>query len=448
MKHILVLGAGLSSTFLIRTLLQQAEKEDWFITVGDLDLETAKKCVTGHARADAIFFDVNDAEMRSTQIEKSDIVVNMLPPSFQAMIALDCIYHTKHMISASYQDQKIRDLDLDANRKGVLILSEMGLDPGIDHMLAMSLINKVRSNGGKVKTFKSYGGALPAPDSLSNPLKYAVTWNPRNVVMAGEHGAQYMHRGKIKVLPFHNVFQDSWLVDIPDVGPLEVYPNRETLSYRSTFEINRATTIIRGTIRYPGWCETWSQVVKLGIPNEHLRIPQLRKLTYRQFIELFIPVEVSGADLETRVASFLGISPTGTIMDNLRWLGLFSDEVIGNVGETPAAVMTHLLLTKLKMEKTLRDMVILHTELEAVYSNRKTASEKLTVTLIEKGERGGMTAITKTVGLPVAIGVKLILHGKLPITGCHIPTHAGIYVPVLRELKKAGLKFRENATNL
>ncbi len=444
MKHILILGAGLSSKYLITTLLQQAEQNDWFVTVGDRDTQLARRVIDRHPSGSATHFDVDDAEMRSTQIENADIVVNMLPPTYQHIVAQDCIAHGRHMVSASYESKRIRDLDSDANRKGVLILTEMGLDPGIDHMIAMSMVQKVRKRGGRIKAFKSYGGALPAQSSADcNPLGYFITWNPRNVVMAGEHGAQYMEKGKIKLIPFHNVFQDTWLVDIDGIGSMEVYPNRETLAYKSNFDLNHAQTIIRGTIRYPGWSETWSQIVKLGMPNENLRIPRLSKMSYRDFTETFIPVEISGSDLESRVAKFLNINPTGKIMEQLRWLGLFSEETIGKVGETPAEVMVHLIKNKLKMEKGARDMVILYNEMDVSYTNDRTKREKVIMTLVDEGEPGGFTAIARTVGMPVAIATELLLKDKLPITGCQIPTHPAVYVPLLRELKKRGLSFKE-----
>ncbi len=444
MKQILVLGAGLSSSYLISYLLERAEENNWFVTVAEKKIELAKRAVRGNAHGTAIAFDIDDSEMRATQINHADIVVNMLPPHLQHVIALDCVHFSKHMISASYQTREMVRLNADANRKGIIILSEMGLDPGIDHMMSMAMIQKVRAKGGRIKSFKSYGGAIPAPDSRTNPLNYTITWNPRNVVMSGEDGAQYLEKGKIKLVPFHGVFQDSWGIDVEGIGPMEVYPNRETLAYRSVFDIKHARTIIRGTIRYPGWSETWWQIVKLGIPNEHLSIPSVEKMTYREFIELFIPVEVNGSDLEQRVASFLHINPTGQIMSNLKWLGLFSDEVIGKVGETPAEVMIDLVCKKLALQKDCRDMVILISELEASYNNSGVRKkEKTIITLIEKGERNGFTAITKTVGLPVAIGVKLILNGDIPLTGCHIPTHPAVYEPVLKALKKEGLVFHK-----
>ncbi|RMF63758.1 MAG: saccharopine dehydrogenase [Calditrichaeota bacterium] len=440
MKKILVLGAGQSSSFLIDYLLKLADKHNWFVTVADRDVELARRRVNKHPRGLGIAFEVNDVEFRATQIEKADLVVNMLPPNFQYLIAIDCLYHAKPMLSASYQDAKIKSLDRDAHRKGVLILSEMGVDPGIDHMLAMSMIHKVQERGGSITSFKSYGGGLPAPDSLVNPLKYFVTWNPRNVVMSGEHGAQYLENGKVKLVSHQNLFQHSWPVEVEGIGVLEAYPNRDSLTYRSIFEIDHAQTIIRGTLRYPGWSETWLQIVKLGIPNEHLQIPNLENTSYREFVEMFIPSDLSGADLEQRVANYLNINPTGKIMDNLRWLGLFSDERIDCHCQTAADVMIHLLKQKLALPKGARDMVVLIHELEVAYPDK---SRRVRSRLVEFGESDGFTAVTRTVGLPLAIATRLILENELPLTGCHIPTLPAIYVPVLRELQKAGLNFTE-----
>jgi len=442
MKQILVLGAGLSSTYLIDYLLKQSQSENWFVTVGDMSLKTAKKAVNGHANGAAIKFDVNDAGFRGTQIEKADIVVNMLPPSFQYLVAIDCVLHSRSMVSASYQNKRMKNLDAEANRKGVLLLTEMGLDPGIDHMIAMSLIHKIRRQKGKITSFKSYGGALPAPDSINNPFKYFVTWNPRNVAMAGENGAQFLENGQIKMVPFHNLFQYSWPIKVDGIGTMEVYPNRDTLIYQTHFDISEAKTIMRGTIRYPGWCETWLQIVRLGMANETLYIPNLAEMSYKDFTEMFVPLDVNGTDLEQRVASYLNINPTGHIMDNLKWFGLFADKRIGNVGQTASEVLIYLLNSKLKMQPQNRDIIILMTEVEAVFRQPTVRRESHTMALVEYGDQQ-YTAINKGVGLPVAAAVKLILQGKIVLTGSHIPTHPSIYETVLKELRAAGLKFKK-----
>jgi saccharopine dehydrogenase (NAD+, L-glutamate forming) len=448
MKNILVLGAGQSAPYMINYLLGQAEKYDWFVTIGDRDISLARKAVKRHTRGDVISFDVNDAEMRLTQIEKADVVINFLPPVFQYLLSLGCISRGKHMITASYQDERMRDLENDAHRKGILILNEMGLDPGIDHMSAMSLIKNVKNRGGKITSFKSYGSGLPAPESTSNPLKYAITWNPRNVVMSGEVGAQYLYKGQIKILPHHEVFQRTWVVDLDGVGKMEAYPNRDSLKYQNLFELNDVHTMIRGTLRYPGWSETWTQIVRLGLPNENMHIPNLCNYTYRELVEMFLPLHVSSANIEHRIANFLNISPTGKIMENLAWLGFFSDERIECNGDTAAAVLEDILKRKLKLPKDGRDMVAIIHEIEAEYPGNKTKNERITSTFVEYGEVGGFTAISKTVGLPAAIAAKLILTDQLPISGCHIPTHPAVYSKVLPELKEAGLTFVEKVTAL
>lgn len=443
MKQILVLGAGQSSPYLISYLLKNAEENDWFIIVGDIDEDLAHKRVGDHPRGNAIKFDINDETLRHTHIQKADIVINMLAPTFQFLIALDCIHHGKHMISASYQDQKIPSLDLDANRKGVLILNEMGLDPGIDHMSAMALIDWIKNRGGIITSFQSYGGGLPAPEATTNPLKYCITWNPRNVVRSGEDGAQYIEKGKIRILPYYQVFQRTWTVEIDGLGPFEAYPNRDSLVYRSIFGLKKVHTMIRGTLRYPGWSETWQQIVKLGLQYESLTIPFLKNRTYREFTEMFLPLNLSGIKLEQRLANFLNISPTGTIMKNLKWLGLFSEEKINSNVRTAADVMIHVLKQKLQLPPGTRDMVVVHHEVEAHYPKENNKREMTISTFIDYGEPDGFTAISKSVGLPAAISAQLLLNNQLPITGCHIPTHPAIYTTVLKELMNNGLQFRE-----
>lgn len=448
MKTILVLGAGQSAPYMIDYLLKQAEENDWFITVGDKDYNLAKQSINRHPRGNAVEFDVTETEMRSTHIKKSDVVINFLPPTFQYLLALDCINYGKHMITASYQDHRMKELNHDANLKGILILNEMGLDPGIDHMSAIALITRVREAGGRITEFKSYGSGLPAPEALANPFNYCITWNPRNVVMAGETGAQYLEDGHLKILPHTQVFNRTWTVELDGVGTMEAYPNRDSLVYRELFGLEQVQTMIRGTLRYPGWSETWSQIVKLGLPNEKLVIPNLREKTYVEYLEMFLPIHASGKKLPQRVANFLQINPTGKIMSNLKWLGLFSDEKITSRVETSTEVLVELLKKKLFLPPNTRDMVALMHEIDIEYSEPKPRKERITSTLVEYGQPDGFTAIAKTVGLPAAIAAKLVLQDKLPITGCQIPTHPAIYPPVLKELEENGLVFSERTETL
>lgn len=443
MRQILVLGAGQSTTFLVARLLEEAGREDWFVTVGDLNPAMAKRRVGEHPRGNAVRFDVNDAELRSTQIERADVVINMLPASFLDLVAWDCLNHGRHMVSVSYRDQSVRNLDRDAKRKGVLLLCEMGLDPGIDHMSAMSLIHKIHADGGIIVGFRSYGSGIPALGQETNPLRYLITWNPRNVVMAGFEGAQYMEHNRIKIVPFHQVFQHTWNVEVEGIGALEAYANRDSLAYMETFGLEHVTTMIRGTLRYPGWSETWRQIVRLGLPTETLRIPHLADRTYGEVVRMFLPLNIQSAPMEQRLAQFLDISPTGQIMENLRWLGLLSEERIGCKGNTGTDMLVHLLRKKLPLSPGLRDMVILLHELDAEYPRSERQAEHIRSTMILESQNDGFTAMSRSVGLPVASAVKLLLRGQLPLTGSLLPTHPSIYAPVLDELRQSGLAFVE-----
>lgn len=443
MKNVLVLGAGKSSPYLIHYLLENAKKYDWFVTVADRDIQAARECINGHPRGTAINFDINDLDMRSAQISKSDVVVNMLAPMFQHQVALSCVRYGKHMISVSYQDSRIRDIEQDALRKGVLILTEIGLDPGIDHMSAAEMLSKIRKDGGVVTQFESYGGGLPAMDSLTNPLKYVISWNPRNVVMAGEKGAQYLKNNKIKIIPHHYVFFHSWPMEVDGIGLMEAYPNRDSLNYKALYGFNKAETVIRGTLRFPGWSETWSQIVKLGLPNETQRIPDLKNKTWAELLEMFLPISSSSDNVEERISTFLNISNTGHVMQNMRWLGLFSNEKIGYDVETSTQALTELIGRKLELTPENRDMVVLLHKMRVTYPDQERPDEKHTATMIYNGERGGYTAMAKSVGMPAGILAKLLLTDKMPLTGCHIPMHPAIYEPVLKELAEDGLKFEE-----
>ena len=443
MKNILILGAGQSAPFMISYLLDEAQKNNWFVTVADRDGDLAKSSVYGHPNGSGIEFDVNDAEKRHALIKKCDIVVNFLTPTFQYLIALDCLRFSKHCVTASYENPRVAELDMDAKKCGCLILNEMGLDPGIDHMSAMEIITGIRERGGTIAKFISYGSGIPAPEVKSNPLQYCITWNASNVVTAGDAGAQYMENSRIKLVPHQKVFNRTWNVEVDGVGTLEAYPNRDSLLYQKIFKLKKVETMIRGTLRYPGWSETWGQIVKLGLYLNTLTLPEIADKTYKDFTEMFLPLNITGNNVEARLANFLGISPTGTIMQNLKWLGLLSQEEIGENFKTPMDLMTDLLRKKMPLPEGARDMVILQHDIIGDFGEGKP-QEKIISTLVDYGDpKTGMTAIAKTVGAPAAIATKLILKDELNILGCHIPTHPEVYPKVLEELKTLGIHFNE-----
>ncbi len=446
MRNVLVLGSGQSAGFLIHRLLQDAKAPDWFVTVGELDVELAAKAIGDHPRGAAIHFDVTDPEMTSAQIERDDLVVNMLPQRFQSSLAWTCLQHGRHLVSVSYRDRDLTAMHHDVQRKGVLFLTEVGLDPGIDLMSAAQIQHGVHRKGGHLEVFESYGSGVPEPDGEPNPLNYVITWNPRNVAMAGEQGAQWLEEGRVRILPWHKIFQYPWPLDVPGFGKMEAYPNRDSLGYRELLGLKHAHTIIRGTLRFPGFCETWAQIVELGLPNEQLVIPELAERSWAEIVGTFIPPSVSGTDLEARVANYLRISRTGRIMDNLRWLGLFSEEPLGIEGLTAADALIHLLRTRLPLPPQMRDTVILYHDFVARYEDARR--ERIRSTLVAHGDAGGYTAMSRTVGLPAAVAVRAILDGSLPLTGCYIPTHPAIYETILAELGKEGLEFRETTEEL
>ncbi len=441
MKNILILGAGQSAPYMISFMLDQAKKNDWFVKVCDYDLELAEKRVGNHPNGQAIQFDANDIEFRQSLIKEADIVLNLLAPVFQYPVASDCVQFGKHVITASYTDPRVQALNNEAIKKNILILNEMGLDPGIDHMSAMAVIEKVKKSGGEITGFLSYGSAVAAPSPNLNPLGYYITWNPRNVVLAGASGALYLEDGKMKVLSQQKVFRRTWEVEIDGVGTLEAYPNRDSLIYTNVFDLPNVKTMIRGTLRYPGWSEVWRNIILLGMPNDTMNIPGLADMTYAEFTEMFVGLHSSGNELKKRVAVSLGLNPTGTIIRKLDWLGLFSDEKIGGNPKTAADVLVELLKKKLKMTAGEKDMVVLMHQIDAAFDNGKT--KRYSSLMVHYGEPEGFTAISKTVGLPAALAATMLMKDEIQLRGCHIPTHPAIYSKVLPKLEEHGIKFTE-----
>jgi saccharopine dehydrogenase-like NADP-dependent oxidoreductase len=446
MKQVLVLGAGQSAPYLIRHLLEHAEAGGFRVTVGDRDPALAAARVGDHACGRVVGFDAAAEPAGGDPIAIADLVVSLLPPALQPAIARRAVAGGTAMISASYTDPRVRALDAEARARGVLVLSEMGLDPGIDHMSAMALLERVRAGGGEVEAFESYGSGVPAPEARANPFGYAVTWNPRNVVMAGSDGAQYLRGGRIRRVPWRRVFTEVWPVEVEGVGTMEAYPNRDALAYREVFGLEAAATLIRGTLRWPGFAAAWSAVVGLGLPDEKLPVPELPSRTWAELVEMHlpgVPGDGGAGGVRERAARFLGLDPDGEAIAALDWLGLFSERPIGGAAATPTEALAALLSERLRLPPGGRDMVVLRHELTVRHPGGDR--ERLTSTLVEYGEPGGITAMARTVGLPAAVAARLVLAGELSLTGCRIPTDPRIYRPVLAELERGGLRFRETS---
>lgn len=439
MRKILVLGAGRSAPFLIQDLLERAQELDAQVTVGDADSEAAKARVANHDRGRAIRLDLADIPTCEREFSDADVVVHLLPPQFQPQIAKRCLEHRCHLVSASYRSRELRYLDADAREVGVSLLCELGLDPGMDLMSAQRIIDDLHTEGGRIESFCSYGGGLPEESFQGNPLRYCITWNPRNVAMAGEAGAQFLRDGRITLLPWHRVFESTWTVDVPGLGPMDAYANRDSLAYRGIHGIPDASTLIRATLRYPGYCRLWQLIVRLGLPNEHLEVPDLAERSWAELIEMFLPP--GDGDLEARVAAHLGLTPDDDRLTDLRRLGLFSERSTHAEGHRPVDALLALLKEKLVLPPQTHDLVALHHEVVArLPESRRT----LRSTFVHRGDER-FTAMSKTVGFPAALGVRLLLEGKLEGGGCLSPTEPQIYRPILAELEKAGLAFEETS---
>jgi len=441
MKNVLLLGAGLVAKPLIRYLLAQ---EGIQLLVASLDIDRANALVNGHPRGNTLELDVNDSDKLEDVVADSDLVVSLLPYTFHVQVAKLCLTHTTHLVTASYVSDAMRSLDARAREKGVLLLNEIGLDPGIDHMSAMKIIHDIEKRGARVTLFESCTGGLPAPDANDNPFGYKFSWSPRSVVMAGRNAAQFIRNGRKIEIPSAELFKTHWPQVVDGLGELEVYPNRDAILYKDLYGLKNIKTLFRGTLRYPGWCETLEKIVQLGFLDE-TRNPQLVGRSYAEITASLIDCE-NVADLQERTASFLNISVRSAIMQRLEWLGLFSQEKVKADPSTLLDVLTARMLEKMSYKKGERDMIVMQHDFIAEFPGGK--KEHITSLLIDYGIPNGNSSMARTVSLPVAIASKLILDGTIKMTGVHIPVLPEIYQPVLNELEKMGIKFKEKITSV
>lgn len=440
MKNILVIGAGLSASSLIRYLLENSEEQGWKVNIGDLSEELAKSKVNNHTNGKAFKFDVNDQEQREELIKNADIVVSMLPAFMHFEVAKDCVKFGVNMVTASYVSKEILTLSEQAENKDILLLNEIGVDPGIDHMSAMQVIDRIKDEGGCLKQFESNTGGLVAPKYDNNPWNYKFTWNPRNVVLAGQGSAsQFLHNGRYKYIPYHKLFERTERIKILDLGEFEVYPNRDSLQYMKIYDLEKVDTMFRGTIRRVGYSKAWNIFVQLGLTDDTYKYKESMNHTYRQFINSFTKYETK-VPVENKVAEYLNIDPESYAMYLLRWTGVFEDEVIGLENASPAQILQHLLEKKWAMSDEDRDMIVMQHQF--VYE-KDGKTKKLTSSMVVYGEDQTHTAMSITVGTPVAIAVKMILNGKIKSKGVKIPIDKDIYTPILEELENYEVKFIE-----
>lgn len=440
MSNVLIIGAGRSATSLIRYMLDQGQKYNWFVTVADADHELAESKVNGHPRGRAVYLDVSKVALRQELIGRSDIVISLLPAHLHTEVAYDCLRFHKHLITASYVSQEMYKLSDQARSRKLIFMGEMGLDPGIDHMSTMQSIHAIREKGGQITAFRSYAGGLVAPESDNNPWHYKFTWNPRNVVLAGQGTAQYLENNELRFIPYSRLFQHYKQVEVPGLGAFEAYPNRDSLWYRSIYGLDGIPSILRGTLRYPGFCDAWNALIQIGLTDNAYPILESAGITYEHLLNGFINRIASGKTLKERTAHFLKLKPNSPVMEKLEWLGLFSPKPINLPNASPALILEKLLLEMWPLAPDDKDMVVMQHEFEYILGEKVYLH---TSTMVMKGHDQHDTAMARLVGLPMAILAKLVILGKVESTGVHIPVIQEVYEPVLEELKDYGMAFEE-----
>lgn len=441
MKNILIIGAGRSTHSLVEYLKEHSGPQDWYITIADHSGHLADKKANGHPRCTSIVLDVTDNISRVGAISKSDLVISMLPAHMHIDVAKDCIALGKHMVTASYISQEMESLNQRAVDAGVILMNEIGVDPGIDHLSAKSVLDKIADEGGKMLIFESFTGGLVAPESDDNPWNYKFTWNPRNVVMAGSGGTvKFIQEGQYKYIPYHKLFRRTEMIEIDGFGRFEGYANRDSLHYRSVYGLEDIPTIYRGTFRRPGFCRAWDIFVKLGMTDDSFSIEGSEDMTYRQFTNLFLAYNPSDS-VELKLMHYLNIPQDSEIMDKLNWIGLFEDTKIGLSNATPAQVLQHILQQKWTLRPDDKDMVVMYHKFGYELNGKKKMIESSMVSI---GLDNDNTAMARTVGLPVGIAAKHILTGNITTPGVQIPITKEIYQPMLVELREYGISFTEN----
>ncbi|MDH5365509.1 MAG: saccharopine dehydrogenase NADP-binding domain-containing protein [Cyclobacteriaceae bacterium] len=438
-QKILILGAGRSASSLIDYLLKNAEKEDWLVTVADYSLALVNEKINGRNNGEALKIDVNNDQERKKIISKADIVISMLPADFHILVAETCVDFGVNLVTASYVSPEMKALDEKAKEKGVLILNECGLDPGIDHMSAMKVIDKIREEGHELTSFESFTGGLLAPSDEENPWEYKFTWNPRNVVMAGTGSVKFIQEGKYKFIPYHRLFRRTEQVHIPKYGYFEGYANRDSLKYLDVYNLRGIKTLYRGTFRRPGFCKAWDIFVQIGATDDTYLMDGVGNMTHRDFINSFLSYNPHDS-IELKLAHYLGLDIDGQEMYRLKWLGIFDDDQVGLKKGTPAQILEHILKKKWTLNNDDRDMIVMWHKFDFLDNGR---SRQIQSTMIAVGEDAVQTGMSKTVGLPMGIATKLILKGNISLKGVHIPIKKEIYNPILEELSKLGIELNE-----
>lgn len=433
MKTVVVLGAGLVTKPLIRYLL---DRPDIKVEVADVEPDKAERLVAGHPRGSFHELNIRNEVLLDRLVGKADLVISMVPHVFHPLVVRRCLARGKNMLTASYVEPSMKDMDAEARNRGILILNELGLDPGLDHMEALRIIRRIKSDGGRILGFVSYCGGLPAPEANTNPLGYKFSWSPTDVLLASKSSARYLRDGRIFDVPGKKLFDRPDIIEIPELGRFEGYPNRDAMPYIDTYGIPETETMLRGTLRYPGWCCIMRAFNRLGLLDQKERTwPGGSR---RSFIMASVGLTDSAnsrKELEKRLGE------DRDALDRIEWLGLLDDLPLSPGSYSLLDILAERMIERLRYEDDERDMTVLRHEFRVIYP--KGNMERITSTLLDYGEPGGDSAMSRTVGLPVGVAAALICDGALRMSGIRIPTEPEIYEPVLRELQRFGITFQE-----
>ena len=441
MKNILVIGAGRSSSSLIKYLLDNAEAENWRIRVGDMDEEIALEKVNGHPRGEAFQFNALEANQRAKEVEACDFVVSMLPARFHIEVVKDCIRFHKNVITPSYVSPEMKELHEEAVSAGIIVMNEIGVDPGIDHLSAKKVLDDIKDMGGEMTCFESFTGGLIAPQSDNNPWNYKFTWNPRNVVLAGQGGAaKFIQEGKYKYIPYTKLFRRTEIINVEGRGKFEGYANRDSLKYRGIYGLENIPTIFRGTLRKVGFSRAWNVFIQLGATDDSYILEGSKDMTHRDFINSLLAYNPNDS-VELKLRYYLQIEQDDVIWDKLVWLGIFDKTPLNlEKDATPAQILQQILEAKWTLAPEDKDMIVMWHKF-GFRINGEDREIHSSMSYIGKDQT--YTAMSDTVGLPVGICTKMILNGTIQAKGVQLPIHKEIYEPVLAELETFGIAFKE-----
>ena len=437
MHTILVAGAGKSSTYLIQYLLNYASQNKWKVIIADGDANAIAEKINNSSFAEAAVIDITDISQREPLVMRADIVVSLMPPHLHIHLAKDCLKHKKNLITSSYVSDELKAMDEDVKKAGLMFMCEMGLDPGIDHMTANKIIHSIHRVAGSIFSFKSYCGGLIAPESDNNPWHYKFSWNPKNIITAGLGGAKYLSGGKHVEVPYEKIFENNKKIKVEGLGSLAYYPNRDSLKYLEMYDIPDIKTFLRATLRYPSFCVGWEALILLGLTTQDDVFDKTA-----QTLSSWVMQKTGAPDkasLPQFIADKLGIEKHSQAIVLLQWLGLFDELPLKPGKASSGEILLDLLLEKWSMASAEKDMVVMQHEIEYMHKDRRT---KLTSTMVIKGENRELSAMAKTVGLPMGILTRMVLNKKIvPPTGVHIPNMQSVYRPVLTELAHYGIEF-------